>query len=161
MSCAPILSPHTPLRVREVCGPWLLLEHSQQACLRMHRNTVFVIERKNLVDETINLALLPADVFLSTPIGQTTWQVARPMVVAGRQLLMPALLSAKLFWMAARTTMLASFTGVTAASTAMWNEGSTQLTTDEYDDAPPAAASNLQIVPAASAVAPNYKFISL
>ena len=33
-----------------------------KACMRVHRNAVFVIERKNIVDATFGLAMLPADV---------------------------------------------------------------------------------------------------
>ena len=157
-TCAPVLPPLLPMTVLECSGPWLLVEYqlqprsrqlyagyrglassdaggnSRKACLRLHRNCVFVIERKNIVDETINLALLPADIFMRTPLGQGSAEVLGPLFIASRQLLMPALLSAKLMWMAVRTTTLASVTGVQAATSAMWTEGSSSLLTDGEND---------------------------
>lgn len=157
-TCTAILPPLLPMHVLEVSGPWLLVEYQlrqtsssslqrsayhrshhqpqqqQKACLRLHRNCVFVIERKNLLDETINLALLPADVFMNTPLGQNAAGILGPWFVASRHLLMPALLSAKLMWLAVRTTTLASLTGVQAASSALWTEGSSSLLTDESDE---------------------------
>lgn len=153
-TCPPVLPPLLPMTVLECSGPWLLVEYqlrpqsgqyagyrglawssnNRKACLRLHRNCVFVIERKNIVDETINLALLPADVFMRTPLGQGSAELLGPLFVASRQLLMPALLSAKLMWMAVRTTTLASVTGVQAATSAMWAEGSSSLLTDGDND---------------------------
>lgn len=75
-SCRPILPPRLPLHVLELSGPWILVEYllssssHKKACLKLHRNAVFVIERKNLLDSTLDLALLPADVFMSTPLGR-------------------------------------------------------------------------------------------
>lgn len=143
-SCRPILNPLAPLRVIKTCGPWLLAEYKlsqrrqrsyndNKAMIRLYRNAVFVIERKTMIDETLNLALLPADLFLETPLGRITQEVLTPAVVAGKQLLMPALLSSKLVWMAVRTTALASITGVKAATSAFVNEGSTSLLTDGDD----------------------------
>jgi hypothetical protein len=139
VSCRPILPPLSPLFVLQVAGPWLLVEYrldarsNTKACLRLHRNAVFVIERKTYIDETIHLALLPADIFRMTPFGRSTADFIQPFVVASRQLLMPALLSYKLVWMAVRTTTLASITGVHAASSALWTEGSNSLTQDGED----------------------------
>ena len=138
-SCTPILPSLLPLHVMDISGSWLLVEYrlqpnhqfSKKGKLRLHRNAVFVVERKNLVDETLNLALLPTDVFLSTALGRTTQDVLGPLFVASKQLLMPALLSTKLVWMAVRTTTLASFTGVHAATSAMWSEGSSSLTQED------------------------------
>lgn len=139
MSCTPVLPSLLPLHVVEVRSPWLYVEYrlrpnsiySKKGRLRLHRNAVFVVERKNIVDETINLALLPTDVFFSTPIGRTTQDVLGPLFVASKQLMMPALLSTKLLWMAVRTTTLASVSGVHAATSAMWSEGSSSLTRED------------------------------
>ena len=141
-SCTPILPSLLPLHVMDVSGSWILVEYklqpnqqfSKKGKLRLHRNAVFVVERKNLVDETLNLALLPTDVFLSTSLGRTTQDVLGPLFVASKQLLMPALLSTKLVWMAVRTTTLASFTGVHAATSAMWSEGSSSLTQENDNE---------------------------
>ena len=144
-SCQPVLPSLLPLRVSKRSGPWLLVEYQLQdrihessndkACIRLHRNAVFVIERKNLVDETLNLALLPADVFISTPLGKSTMEFVAPLWIASTRLLMPAVLSTKLLWMAVRTTTKASLTGVHAATSAVWNEGSSSLT--QREEAPP------------------------
>ena len=143
VSCRPILPPLSPLVVLQVAGPWLLVEYRldrndgthSKACLRLHRNAVFCIERKTYVDETIHLALLPADILMMTPLGRSTADFIQPFVVASRQLFMPALLSYKLVWMAVRTTTLASISGVYAASSALWTEGSTSLTAQDGEDA--------------------------
>jgi hypothetical protein len=143
-SCRPILPPLLPLVVIERRGSYILAEYSlpdqRQACVRIHRNAVFVIERQNMVDAAHNLALLPVDVVLSTPLGQATSHALGPVVAAGRELLMPALLSFKLLWVAARTTTLAGISGVGALGRTMWHEGSTSLTASHqrehniYDD---------------------------
>ena len=157
-SCRPVLPPLLPLHVVKTSGPWLLVDYEipgghrrssrdSRAFLRLHRNAVFVIERKNIVDETLNLALLPADVFMSSPLGGATREVLGPAFVAGKQLLMPALLSSKLLWMAVRTTAIASITGVQAATGAFVNEGSSSLTND--GEGSQINRSN------------NYKFVSL
>ena len=96
--------------------------------MRVHRNAVFVIERKNIVDATFGLAMLPADVIMSTPLGQTGAQILGPAVNAGKEVLMPALLSLKLIFLALKTTTLAGLTGVQAAGGAIWNEGASAWT---------------------------------
>jgi hypothetical protein len=146
-TCHSILPPLLPMHVIEVCEPWLLVEYrlpfaihdgqtdnvrnnNNKACMRVHRNAVFVIERKNFLDATLNLALQPADLILSTPLGHGAREILGPIFVAGRQLMMPALLSSKLVWMAVRTTALASITGVAAAGSAFVHEGTNSLTND-------------------------------
>jgi hypothetical protein len=149
-SCYSILPPLLPMHVLEVSEPWLLVEYrlpfaihgssgngsdsnnrnDNKACMRVHRNAVFVIERKNFLDATLNLALQPADLILSTPLGHGAREILGPIFVAGRQLMMPALLSSKLVWMAVRTTALASLTGVAAAGSAFVSEGTNSLTND-------------------------------
>ena len=149
-TCHSILPPLLPMHIIEVSEPWLLVEYrlpfaihggqnnngesnndnNNKACMRVHRNAVFVIERKNFLDATLNLALQPADLILSTPLGHGAREILGPIFVAGRQLMMPALLSSKLLWMAVRTTALASFTGVAAAGSAFVHEGTNSLTND-------------------------------
>ena len=96
--------------------------------MRLHRNAVFVIERKNIVDATIGLAMLPADMMMSTPLGQAGAQVLGPAVLAAKEVLMPAILSFKLLFLAFKTTAFAGLTGVQAAGGAIWNEGSSAWT---------------------------------
>jgi hypothetical protein len=133
MSCPPIIDPLLPLTVLDRRGSFLLVEYivssrQEKVCLRVHRNAVFVIERQNIIDAATNLALLPVDVALSTPIGRATQRAVTPVVVASRELLMPAFLSAKLVWMAARTTGLGVTHGLLALTGTLWHEGTTSLT---------------------------------
>jgi len=156
-SCRPLLPPLLPLTVLERRGAYILAEYTlpasvvvgagnnhhhhhhknkpnnnksnnNKACVRLHRNAVFVIERQNIVDAAHNLALLPLDVVLSTPLGQATVHTLGPLVAAGKELLMPALLSLKLLWVAARTTTLAGVSGVQALGGTLWHEGTSSLT---------------------------------
>ena len=132
-SCRPVLPPRLPLHILETSGPWILVEYQlsnasqKKACLKVHRNAVFVIERRNIIDSTLNLALLPADVFLSTPLGQTTRHLLSPVVVAGQQLLAPALFSSRLLWMTVRATAMASLCGVNAATRSFLHEGKSSM----------------------------------
>jgi len=149
-TCAPILPPLSPMIVKEVRSPYLLVEYQlpvdisntsqtshvsqrnsnnnnyhknkNRACMRVHRNAVFVIERQNLMDATVGLALLPADALMSTPVGQVGAQILGPAVNAGREVLMPAMLSFKLVFTALRTTGMAGLTGVQAAAGAIWHQ---------------------------------------
>ena len=145
-TCRPVLESLSPLTVLERRGSYLLCEYllwhnhhsssttsssnSQQhqtVCVRLHRNAVFVIERQNLLDAAHNLALLPVDVVLSTPVGRACQQALGPVAHASVQLIMPLALSLKLVWMAARTTGLGLASGVHALGTTVWHEGATSL----------------------------------
>eukprot|EP00978_Attheya_sp_CCMP212_P011308 scaffold27876_cov51-Attheya_sp.AAC.1 len=138
-SCRPILPPLQPLRVLDVRGSYLLVEYnipstsssSQQGNnsskngkaesvkkgrVRIHRNAVFVVERTNVVDKSINLALAPADILLATPLGRATTDFAGPYAEAVGDMLMPVLLSGKLLFSAAKTGAHASINAVGAAT---------------------------------------------
>jgi hypothetical protein len=119
------------MTVLERRGQYLLAEYvasdQRKACVRLHRNAVFVVERQNLVDAAHNLALLPADVWMSTPLGRKMGEIAGPVVAASRELLLPAFYSFKLVWVAVRTTTLASMSGVRALGSTLWQEGSSSL----------------------------------
>ncbi|KAL7558524.1 hypothetical protein ACA910_008118 [Epithemia clementina (nom. ined.)] len=142
-SCRPILYPSLqPMRVLDRRPPYLLVatlaglsnsgtagnqqKHAPHR-IRLHRNNVFVVERQNLVDAAQNLAWLPADFLLSTPIGQAAGEMAGPVVAAGQELLMPAMLSMKLFWMALRTTAIASVSSIQALGSTFVQEGANSL----------------------------------
>lgn len=131
-SCRPVLDPLMPLTIVDRRGSYVLAEYllsdNRKACVRLHRNAVFVIERQNFMDAATNLALLPVDVALSTPVGQAVQHALQPVVLAGSELLMPALLSVKLVWMAARTTGLGVVSGLQALAGTVWHEGATSLT---------------------------------
>lgn len=144
-TCRPLLQPLMPMTVLDRRGAYLLCEYNlpslsssssdrRKACIRIHRNAVFVIERQNLVDAAHNLALLPFDVMVSTPVGQATAHALGPVVAAGREVLMPALLSLKLVWMAARTTTLAGVSGVQALGGTLWQEGTSSLTASLHNN---------------------------
>jgi len=132
-SCRPIIdSPLQPLHVLERRGSYLLCEYSlpdgRKACVRLHRNAVFVIERTNVVDAAQNLALMPIDFVSQTPVGKAVGHALGPVAAATRELVMPAMLSLKLVWVAARTTTLAGVSGVQALGGTLWHEGSSSLT---------------------------------
>ena len=125
-SCLPVMPPMQPLKVLQEQGGYLLVEYrmrnGQRATLRVCRKAVFVIERFNIIDGAVNLALAPTDLFLSTPIGRATQSLAAPILDAGGELIMPVVLSVKLVWGAFRTTGFAALSGVTAATSAIWNQ---------------------------------------
>lgn len=125
-SCASVVPPLQPMRVLQRRASYLLLEYTmrngQKATIKIHRNSVFVIERTNLVDGAVNLALVPADFVLSTPLGRQAQRAAGPLLGATGELVMPAVLSAKILWGAFRTTGLAALTGVQAATQHVWKE---------------------------------------
>jgi hypothetical protein len=126
-SCRPTLSqPLMPMRVLQVRENYLLCEYNMnvnsKATMRIHRNAIFVIERTNLLDGAVNIALTPTDFLLATPVGRTTTHIAQPVVEAARDLLQPALLGGRVLWAAVRTTGVAGLTGVTAATHAVWSQ---------------------------------------
>jgi hypothetical protein len=125
-SCTPLIPPLQPLKVLQERGGFLLLEYrmrnGQRATTRIYRKAVFVIERFNVLDGAVNLAMAPVDAILSTPLGRTATQLTAPLVDASAEVLMPVLLSIKLVWTAFRTTGWAALSGVTAATSAVWNQ---------------------------------------
>lgn len=138
-SCRPLLSPLAPLTVLDRRGAYILAEYyipeaTTKVTVRLHRNAVFVVERQNWVDGVHNLALLPVDAVLSTPLGRGVRQAATPFVIAANELLMPAMLSVKLVWMAARTTGLGVVKGIQALGSTVWQEGSSSLTKQNTND---------------------------
>ena len=70
---------------------------------RIHRNSIFVIERTNAVDGAVNLALAPVDAYLSTPLGRATSQIAGPLLDAAGELVAPAMLTGRLMLASANT----------------------------------------------------------
>jgi hypothetical protein len=141
ISCHPILPPLFPLQVLDIRGDYLLVQFdyisssfgdespslkpkskseshaTSRGMVKIHRNSIFVIERKNLVDAMVNVALTPIDVALSTPLGKEITHHTQPYVEAVGELLMPAFLSTKLLWEACKLGGGATLVGVqTAAS---------------------------------------------
>ena len=102
-TCAfrPILNPLHPLKVKDVKGEYFLCsfdlpgqdthenggsttqtedKEARDGCLRLHRNCCFVIERTNIIDSARNAAMKPADVVMSTSIGQEVSHTLSPYV---------------------------------------------------------------------------------
>mmetsp|Transcript_47352 Transcript_47352/g.54686 ORF Transcript_47352/g.54686 Transcript_47352/m.54686 type:complete len:428 (-) Transcript_47352:44-1327(-) len=133
-TCHSILPSLLPMYVIEVKEPWVLVKykpsfeantiHNYHGVMRIHRNAIFVIERKNLIDTSMNLVLQPAELILTTPLGRSAREILGPLMVTSKQLMMPALLSSKILWMAVSS-------GVAAARTAFFSEGSSSLTTTD------------------------------
>jgi len=138
-----IVPPLTPLQVIDFQGEYFLVSfktlplndetnHVQKHCksgdneiqtrhsrrsgrVRLHRNTIFVIERKSFVDSAISMALTPTDAVLSTSIGQNVSNIAQPYVEAGGELIMPAVLSGRLLLEAAKVGSSAFIIGLKSA----------------------------------------------
>lgn len=89
----PILHPFHPLKVKDLRDDFLLCTYelpfkylnvsddfevsdsntmkTVEGSIRIHRNCCFVIERTNVIDSAVNIALIPTDAVLATPLGQT------------------------------------------------------------------------------------------
>jgi len=135
----PIIPPLSPLLVIETRGQYLLLEYSTSRTItsvdrngnvkssryershrtRVHRNAVFVIERHTLLDAAGNIARLPGDIVLSTPIGQEIVQASAPLVAGALELVGPAVLGGKLMMAAGWTGVRMSLAGARAATEAV------------------------------------------
>lgn len=135
----PIVPPLSPLLVVDTRGNYLLLEYSTSRTVtsvdrngnvksskwerthrvRIHRNAIFVIERHTLMDAAGNIARLPGDIVLSTPIGQEIAEVSAPIVAGAMELMGPALLWGKLMMAAGGTGVRASLAGARAATEAV------------------------------------------
>lgn len=131
-----ILNPFYPMRVKDVRGQYVLVDYDMNlsindcqeskirikrktGSLRLHRNTIFVIERTNLVDSAIDIALKPADVVLSSNLGKSVSNAAHPYFEAVGGLVMPAVLSAKLMLEAAKIGGSAALVGIKSAGFAL------------------------------------------
>jgi len=135
----PIIPPLSPLLVIQTRGQYLLLEYSTSRTItsvdrngnvkssryershrtRVHRNSVFVIERHTLLDAAGNIARLPGDIVLSTPIGQEIVQASAPLVAGAMELVGPAVLGSKLMMSAGWTGVRMSLAGARAATEAV------------------------------------------
>jgi len=128
-SIGPVLPPLQPMRVLQTRGSFILVEYhlphdshdirSNKATMRLHRNAVFTIEHSTFIDAAVNIALLPADMILATPLGQHTARVATPILQSAGDVLLPALLSVRLVFLALKTTGMAALTGISAATQAV------------------------------------------
>ena len=135
----PIVPPLTPLLVVDIKESYLLLEYSTSRAVtsvdrsgnvkssrhershrvRVHRNAVFVIERKTFMDTAGSLVRIPGDIVMNTPIGQEIAEVSAPIVAATMELAAPAVLWGKLMFGAGGMGLKAGLAGVQAASSAV------------------------------------------
>ena len=135
----PIIPPLSPLLVIQTRGRYLLLEYSTSRTItsvdrngnvkssryershrtRVHRNAVFVIERHTLLDAAGNIARLPGDFVLSTPLGQEIVQASAPLMAGAMELVGPAMLGGKLMMAAGWTGVKVSLAGARAATEAV------------------------------------------
>jgi len=136
---APIVPPLSPLLVIDTRSSYLLLEYTNSRTvtsvdrsgnvkssrwersyrIRIHRNAVFVIERPTLMDAAGNLARLPGEIVLSTPLGREVAEISAPLVAAASELVGPAVLWGKLMVAAGGTGVKASLAGAQAATEAV------------------------------------------
>ena len=135
----PILPPLSPFLVIDIRGSYLLLEYATSRTVtsvdrlgnikssrwerthrvRIHRNAVFVIERRTLLDVAGNIARLPGDIVLSTPIGQEIAEASAPVVAGAMELMTPAFMSVKLLMGAGGLGVRAGLAGAKAATEAV------------------------------------------
>jgi hypothetical protein len=101
--------------------------------LRIHRNSAFVIERRTLLDAVGDVARLPGDIVLSTPVGRDVAEASAPIVAAAGELLGPALLWGKLMMAAGGTGMRAGMAGLRAATEAVVNTSQDMARSGKYE----------------------------
>lgn len=137
----PIVPPLSPLIVIDIRGPYLLLEYATSRTVtsvnrsghvkssrwershrvRIHRNAIFVIERHTLLDAAGDIARLPGDIVLSTPVGREVAEFSAPIVAGVMELMGPALLWGKLMMAMGGTGVRAGLAGARAATEAVVN----------------------------------------
>ena len=135
----PILPPLCPFLVIDIKGSYLLLQYATSRTVtsvdrlgnckssrwerthrvRIHRNAVFVIERRTFLDVAGNIARLPGDIVLSTHIGQELAEATAPVVAGAMELMAPAFMSVKLLWGAGGLGVRAGLAGAKAATEAV------------------------------------------
>jgi len=136
---SPILPTLSPFLLIDIKGSYLLLEYATSRTVtsvdrlgnikssrwerthrvRIHRNSVFVIERRTLLDVAGNIARLPGNIVLSTTVGQEIAEASAPVVAGALELMAPAFQSAKLLMGAGSLGVRASLAGAKAASVAV------------------------------------------
>jgi hypothetical protein len=135
----PVVPPLSPLLVIDARGRYLLLEYVTSRTVtsvdrggnvksskwerahrvRVHRNAVFVVERQTFVDGLVDVARLPGDIVLSTPLGREIAEVAAPVVAGVMELMGPAMLWGRLMVSAGGMGLRAGLAGVGAATDAV------------------------------------------
>jgi hypothetical protein len=101
-------SPNSSIAIRRKEIP----ENRNEGRVRVHRNTVFVIERISFVDGVMDTLLQPVDIVTQLPVVQEVGKVLRPVTNVVTDLTMPAILSGKMFLAITKTAASAGITGV-------------------------------------------------
>lgn len=127
-SCPPLLTTKprattTTTQVLQGNGNYLHVQYRMPngrfGAVKIHRNTVFVIERLNFMDGLWNLAMKPSDIVLSTKAGHKATKIAQPYVNYVGELAKPAIFSGRLAVGAVKTSINATLSGATAAGGAI------------------------------------------
>jgi len=95
-----VLNSNHPLKVCEVNGNWLLVESApgilgrngnagRQSMHRIHRQSVFVVERLNVLDGIKNVLMKPTDAIKRTRRGRWVIKKSEPVVARAHQMLGP------------------------------------------------------------------------
>jgi hypothetical protein len=87
-------------------------ENRNEGRVRVHRNTVFVIERISFVDGVMDTLLQPVDIVTQLPVVQEVGHVLQPVTNVVTDLAMPAILSGKMLLAITKTAAGAGITGV-------------------------------------------------
>ena len=93
--------------------------HERTGYIKVHRNAVFVIERKSLVDGLYDKAVAPVDYVFSTSYGKWVKETTQPVVNYASVMVRPAVMTFKLSMTATRLAFKSAMVGIqTAAATA-------------------------------------------
>jgi hypothetical protein len=87
--------------------------------VRVHRNAVFVVERRTFADGVCDFVRLPGDIFLSTPLGREVAEVSAPVVAGVMELMGPAMLWGRLMVSTGGIGLRAGLAGAQAATKAV------------------------------------------
>jgi len=95
-----IVSPLSPMRVMNREGGFLLLQYRMKTgrfgSIRVHRNSVFVIERFSVIDGAVDFALKPTDMFFASEFGQQVAHHSSPIVSAVGDFVKPVVMTGQL-----------------------------------------------------------------
>jgi hypothetical protein len=114
-----ILDKDAPMKVLAVNGNYLHAQYrmltERFGAVKIHRNSVFVVERLNFVDGLWNLAMKPSDIVMNTKVGHKATKIAKPYVNYVGELAKPAVFSAQIAIGAVKASVNAGLSGASAA----------------------------------------------
>ena len=95
-----IIPSQSPMKVVNREGGYILVKYRMPngsfGSIRLHRNSIFVIERLNAIDGAIDFALTPTDIFFSSELGQQVAHHVSPVVKVVGDFVKPAVLTGQL-----------------------------------------------------------------